>query len=310
MGVWAYSLIMPLTKLCNVTVFFLVLFSSCLAQAAEQSRGGVRLISKYQEVRLKLEKSPLGIPVYITSRESHSSLQVVVYGILQYPFAKVSSALGSPENWCKITPLHLNIKSCVSSRSNGTYRLAVYSGHKHYQPPEDAHLLDFRFSTVEEQSDYLHVVMKADKGPFFTKDHRITLEAVPVDEGLTFVRFSYDYSFGTIARLAIKSYFSTLGGDKTGFSITSTDSDNNPQYVKGVLGAVERNAVRYYFAVQAYLDSLKLPLSQQFEYRISRWYDLTAKFPRQLYEMDKGEYINNKRREHANQLTLERKEGS
>jgi len=292
----------------TVIVFVLIVFFSCMAQAAEQSNGGMILFAKYKEIRSQLEKSPLGTPLYVTSREGDSSLQVVVYGILQYPFERVNAALVSPDNWCKFTPLHLNIKACVSSKSDGASRLAIYSGHKHYQPPEDAHQLDFRFSIIEERPDYLNILIKADKGPFFTKNHRMTLEAVPVDAGITFVRFSYEYSFGTIARLAIKSYFSTLGGNKIGFSIASKDSDNNPQYVKGVLGAVERNAVRYYFALQAYLDSLKLPLSQQFEYSISRWYDLTAKFPRQLYEMDKGEYMNYKRRERANQEILEREE--
>ena len=73
----------------------------------------------------------------------------------------------------------------------------------------------------------------------------------------------------------------------------------------GVRGSLERNAVRYYLAIQAYMDTINIPPDQRFEKRNSRWYDLTARFPRQLYELDKGEYIANKRREHGNQRMLQ-----
>ncbi|MBP1752878.1 MAG: hypothetical protein H6Q57_1714, partial [Geobacteraceae bacterium] len=82
-----------------------------------------------------------------------------------------------------------------------------------------------------------------------------------------------------------------------------------PVYVSGVRGSVERNAVRYYLAIQTYMDTLSIPWNQRFEKRISRWFDLTARFPRQLYEMDKGEYLATKRREHNNQLMLQKEAG-
>lgn len=295
-----------ISSIIAVVAAFAVLLILCgFAQAAEQVTPDKQLLAKYHSIRPKLEKSHFGIPLDVTSHEESSSLQVVVYGIFHYPFEVVGSAVGKPDNWCKITPLHLNIKSCVSSKLDGEPLLKLYSGRKTYQLPEDAYQLDFRFRILTEQPDYLKILIHADKGPFFTKNHRITLEAVPVENGATFVRFSYAYNFGTIARLAIQSYFSAMGGDKVGFSLITTDPDEKPQYVRGVRGAVERNAVRYYLALQAYLDSLKLPVSQQFEYRISRWFNLTAKFPRQLYEMEKGEYMASKRREHANQLALD-----
>lgn len=278
----------------------------CMTQAAgEESPDARRLLAQYQAVKPKLEGNHFGLPLDVSSQESSSSLQVVVYGIFPYPFERVTTAVGSPDNWCKVTPLHLNIKSCVSTTSGNAQHLILYSGHKQYQPPEDAYQLDFGFRIITEQPDYLHIVIKADKGPLFTKNHLITLEAAPLDQGTTFIRFSYAYSYGTIARLAIRSYFSAMGSDKLGFSTVSGGAGEKPRYVKGVRGAVERNAVRYYLALEAYLDSLKLPVAQQFEYRISRWYDLTMKFPRQLYEMDREEYLNIKRRERANQQALE-----
>jgi len=53
------------------------------------------------------------------------------------------------------------------------------------------------------------------------------------------------------------------------------------------------------------MDTLEIPSDQRFEKRISRWFYLTARFPRQLYEMGKGQYLANKRREHNNQLILQ-----
>jgi hypothetical protein len=57
------------------------------------------------------------------------------------------------------------------------------------------------------------------------------------------------------------------------------------------------------------MDTLGIPLDQRFEKRNSRWFDLTARFPRQLHELDKGEYLANKRREHGNQLMLQLEAG-
>jgi hypothetical protein len=108
--------------------------------------------------------------------------------------------------------------------------------------------------------------------------------------------------------MAIKTYFATLARDKVGFSSIAVDTMGNPVYIGGVRGAIERNAVRYYLALQTYMDTHNSPGDQRFENQINRWYNLTAMFPRQLYEMDQVEYLAIKRREHNNQLTLQ-KEG-
>jgi hypothetical protein len=106
-------------------------------------------------------------------------------------------------------------------------------------------------------------------------------------------------------RAAIKTYYATLGRDKRGFSIIAAGKNGDPVYVVGVRGSLERNAVRYYLAIQAYMDTLRIPSNQRFEKRNIHWYELMARFPRQLYESDKREYLANKRREHNNQLMLQ-----
>jgi hypothetical protein len=156
---------------------------------------------------------------------------------------------------------------------------------------------------------FMDIKLTAKKGPLLTRDHRLRFEAIPLGTAVTFVHFSYDYNYGVLARAAIKSYYATIGRDKKGFSIIATGNKADPVYVGGVRGSVERNAVRYYLAIQTYMDTLKIPPRQQFEQRISHWYDLNARFPQQLYELDKKEYLANKRREYNNQLMLQGEAG-
>jgi hypothetical protein len=279
-------------------------------QAAEPlSSDSEALLAKYPAIKSKLEKNQFGIPLYLESKEEYSSLHVDVYGIFDYPFDGVRDALQTPNNWCDINSLLINIKACTFSKVSDQWLLTLYSGRKYYQPPKDAYKLDFRFRIAAIQAEYMDIVLTAKNGPLFTRDHRIRLEAVSLDKATTFIHFSYDYKYGVLARAAIKSYYATIGRDKKGFSIIATDKKGDPVYVGGVRGSVERNAVRYYLAIQSYLDTLKIPWNQRFEKRISRWYDLTVRFPRQLYEMDKGEYLANKRREHNNQLMLQKQAG-
>ena len=118
------------------------------------------------------------------------------------------------------------------------------------------------------------------------------------------IHFRYAYSYGLLARMAMKGYFATLGHGKIGFGVFNTDNQGNPVYVGGTRGAIERNAVRYYFAIKAYMDTLEFPQERRFKKRISQWYDLADQHQKQLFEMSKEEYLNYKKRERGNQLML------
>jgi hypothetical protein len=107
-------------------------------------------------------------------------------------------------------------------------------------------------------------------------------------------------------RIAEKVYFATLGSGKTGFTVTGTDSNGQPVYIGGARGAIERNAVRYYFAIQSFMKTLHYPEENRFSMRISEWYDLTDRYRQQLFELEKKDYLKLKTSEHANQLILQR----
>lgn len=292
-------------------VLTMVLFCHRFVHAAElPSPGGTALLAKYPAIRTKLLKNQFGIPLYLESREDHNSLHVHVYGIFEYSFDSVRDALQSPANWCDLNLLLFNIKACTFRKTADQWLLTLYSGRKYYQPPKDTFKLDFRFRIAARQPEYLAVELIAKQGPLLTRDHQVRIEAAPLDRARTLFHFSYNYRYGLMARAAIKSYFATIGRDKKGFSIIATDRKGDPVYLGGARGSVERNAVRYYLALQTFMDTVALPVNQRFEKRISRWYDLTARFPQQLYEMDKGAYLANKRREHANQLKLQKEAGN
>jgi hypothetical protein len=164
----------------------------------------------------------------------------------------------------------------------------------------------YHYRNVDQQQGYLDIMLSADAGPFGTKDHRMRFEALPLDGGRTFVHVSYAYSDSAALRFAEKVYFATFGWGKVGFTVTGTDRNGNPVYIGGPRGAIERNAVRYYLAIQAFMNTLCYPEERRFSMRISEWYDLTNRYRKQLFELDKKDYLAFKTKERKHQVILQR----
>jgi hypothetical protein len=135
-------------------------------------------------------------------------------------------------------------------------------------------------------------------------------EALSLAGGRTFVHVSYAYSDSAALRLAEKIYFATLGRNKVGFTGTGTGRNGKPVYVGGPRGAIERNAARYYFAIHAFMNSLRYPVGKRFSRRISEWYDLTDRHREQLFDLDKKDYLTFKTKEHKNQVLLQQRTGT
>ena len=151
------------------------------------------------------------------------------------------------------------------------------------------------------RADYLAVTLTADSGPLGTTDYRIMLEAVPLGSG-AFMHFRYAYRPSLVSSVATASYLATFGSGKVGFSVVDGKRDGKPVLVSGVRGIVERNAMRYYLAIQAFLESLDAPETQRAEQRFQRWFDLTERYPAQLHELERADYLQYKRQELAQQL--------
>lgn len=286
---------------------FVVSFAAVTAFAAEESRQGEDLLFEiYQGNRARLVANSFGLPLFLDSSERDGKVQVDVYGVFDYPFGSVVNALKVPANWCDIVSLHPNIKACTYKELPDAWQLVFYLGRKVYERPEDTRKVFYQFRNVAQRQRYLDIILNADEGPFGTRDHRIRFEAMPLDAERTFVHVGYAYRDSLALRLAGAVYLATLGSGKIGFTVTGTDSSGNPVYIGGARGAIERNAVRYYFAIQAFMKTLPYPEETRFDRRIGEWYDFTDRYRQQLFEMDKKDYLELKTTEHENQLILQR----
>jgi hypothetical protein len=258
----------------------------------------------------KLERNSFGLPLFLESFEQGDRVNVDVYGIFDYPFSSVVNVLKVPANWCDIVSLHPNVKACTYRELRGEWLLNFYLGRKFYQPPEDTRQVIYRYRKVNQQQGYLDITLTADEGPFGTKDHRMRFEALRIDGSRTFVHVSYAYSDSAALRLAAKAYFATLGRSKVGFTATGTDRNGKPVYIGGPRGSIERNAVRYYLAIQSFINTLHYPEKSRFSMRINEWYDLTTRYRKQLFDLDKKDFLTFETKEHKNQVTLQRSIGT
>ena len=262
------------------------------AQTAQPGTGADALQAKYKSVQPQLTGNIFQRPLVLASNEASDRLSGDIYAVIDHPFADVGRELQSPVVWCEVLMLHLNTKNCAVGA--GKDALAVAVGRKFDQPLEDAQRIDFGYRVQQSSPDYLDVRMSAASGPLSTRDYRITLEAVPLDGGKTFVHLGYAYAYGTAARLAMKGYLATVGSDKVGFTTSGTDAQGQPDYVGGVRGVVERNTMRYYLAIDAYLDA---PGVQNRDKRAGLWFDSTERYARQLHELDRSDYLEMKKKE-------------
>ena len=153
---------------------------------------------------------------------------------------------------------------------------------------------------------FFNATLAAKKGPLGTSDYHISVAAIPLSESSTFFHLGYEYKTGFLTRIAMSTYLSTLARNKVGFTIKEYDENEQPVYIDGIRGVIERNAVRYYFAILSFLNAEAAENSLRFERRISQWFDLTEGYHRQLYEMDKNEYLKYKKMERQDQLRLQK----
>jgi len=275
--------------------------AACLALAVSMApaiacaQDATTLRARYASLHDKFANNQFGRPLVLESTETSGDLKGDVYAVVDHPFAMVNQALQSPEHWCDILILHLNVKRCRVG-SGATKMLNLNVGRKFDQPIEDAYRLDFSYRVVATTADYLQVQLSADDGPLSTKNYRIQVEAVPVDAKRSVIHMSYAYGYGFTARMAMQTYLATLGSAKVGFTILDR-KDGKPVYQAGVLGLLERNTMRYYLAIEAYLSAYSLPAGDQFEKRIREWYASTERYAEQLHEMEQNEYLDMKRKE-------------
>lgn len=266
-------------------------------------RAEVSLLDRYQGLKNGAAATLPGTAITLVSSEQKGVLGAEVTSILPHSFATAVPALARAENWCQFMPLHFNIKACTYEQGQGGEVVTLYSGRKSYQSPDDSHTLAYRVEKREQDDGHLTLLLRAERGPVGTRDYRIELNALQVAEGtLLHIRSSYRGSM--TSTLLTRSYLSTLGRDKVGF--TRIEQEGERHYVQGVRGVIERNVMRYHLAINTFLATHALPEPARREAAWRGWFQQNDRYYEQLHEMSEEEYLAIKRREWENQQRLQR----
>jgi len=262
-----------------------------------QAQDAPTLKAKHESLREKLASNPFQRPLVLESTQNSGDLKGEVYAVVDQPFSVVEPALQGMDHWCELLILHLNVKGCSAAGKPPAEVLSLVVGRKFDQALDDGYKVEFAYSQPAASADYMRVQMAAETGPVGTRNYRLALEAVPLDDKRSFIHMSYAYGYGATARLAMQAYLSTAGRDKVGFSVTGKTDDGKPVYVDGVRGVMERNTMRYYLAIEAYLGSLSAPTGDQQEKRLRDWFAATERHAQQLHEIARDDYMKMKRNE-------------
>jgi hypothetical protein len=273
------------------------LFCALAALPQARAQDAAALGARHVALDEALGRNQFQRPLHLESREAGGELLGDVHARVAQPFGVVAPALRGMRHWCDILILHLNVKRCRAVASAAGDTLSLDIGRKFDQPLADTYRFDLRYAVAVSRPDYLRVELTAPEGPLGTRRYRIVLEAVPLDAGRSFLHLSYAYAQGAAARWATQVYLATLGRSKVGFSIIGRRPRGEPIHIGSTRGVIERNAMRCYLAIEAYLASLSLPAAEQGEQRLNDWFTAVERYPAQLHEIERGEYLRMKRME-------------
>lgn len=287
----------------QIALLVLASMTAYAEPATPESESAASLRKRYADLSAQLEQSPIQKGLYLESVETSHASRGDVYGVVDYPFTTVSASLTSPADWCQALILHLNVKYCQASVHNQGAVLSVAIGKKIDQPLSETHRVEFAYEVSSPEADYMKVDLDARRGPLGTRDYQIALELIGLEDDRVFLHVRYSYTYGLMARLAMRVYLATSGHGKVGFTMVGGENGGPPHFVGGVRGALERNIMRYYLAIDAYLGALATPAPLRFDDSLERWFAATERYSTQLHEVDHDSYVTMKRREYLRQQT-------
>jgi hypothetical protein len=259
------------------------------AEARQQDNAS--LLQRYAQLREQLANNPYQRPLVLESSDQSGQLKGDIYARLEQPFAVVAPQLQTMAQWCDVLILHLNIKSCRPGSIDSVDALKISIGRKFEQPLADAYPFNFVYQVKANRPDFLQVRLTAPEGPMGTSNYDIELQIVALDEQRSFLHLSYAYRYSLVSQVAMQGYLNTIGRDKVGFSITGYGSDGQPIYQDGMRGVIERNTMRYYLALEAYLGALSGTPAERQEQRLNDWHSAVERYPLQLHELERSEYL-------------------
>ena len=284
-------------------LFLLYLCTLLAAQAQGADLGEMQNL--YRSLQPRLAQSPFQRELALDSTEASERLSGDIYATLDAPLANLELVNRSPLRWCEILLLLSNTKSCVVGRQDEAPSLQMRMGTKGPQALATTTPMNFKFETSAPQATVLETHLSSNSGPMGTKDGKLRVQAIAVGPNKSFIHLHYSYSSSLAGRLATGVYLQTLGRGKVGFSKEQAEASRpaDAHWVGGVRGIIERNTMRYFMGLSCALQfaGTEAP-AQRFAQMAPCWYDDTERYPQQLHEMGRSEYLEMKRAEYAREV--------
>ena len=258
-----------------------VLLATALLSAAPAIAGEAELRARYGEMRPSPD---------VASMEMRDSVRAEVYGVMPHALDALGKAFAKPADWCDMLLVTYNVVRCEVTPASTLSLLVVKSA---LEPIDKATPMEFEFRASADGSGYMRRTIEARRGPAGTRNYAVVIEAVALDTQRSFVHLGYSYEYGPLTHLAMQVYLATAGAGKVGFTVTG--EHGNAELVTGERAGMERNTMRYFLAIDAYLDSLAAPPDRRLDARLNAWFDACERYHRQLWEMPRDEYLSTKR---------------
>ena len=275
--------------MCGHVVALLLLSAPLAAQGSSADADALR--AEYRQLGAELQRAPVGAPLHLQSQEKDGFVQGHIHAVLDQPFAAARGALSEAAAWCELLLLASNVKACASRVAGTAARVELKVATTIRQAADEAPVLGFQWHRTVSDPDFLRIEMRAEEGPAGTRNYRLDAQLVELDRTRSFLRLSYEFGYSNAGGVAIRLYLATIARAKVGFTV----EDDLP--VRGLRGVVERNTMRYFIAVRTYLEARAG--SHQLETMLGNWYATADKYPSQLRELSREEYLAMKRVEFA-----------
>ncbi|NVO05706.1 MAG: hypothetical protein HXX19_07090 [Rhodoferax sp.] len=261
--------------------------SASWADPAQQAQ---ELQQSFRTMEEALQHSPLKRPVDLSSRESADHLSGDLYASVEYNLSALATAAGSTQHWCEIMLLLSNTKACRTS-AGPKNSMQVFVSSSKSADTADATATEFHLDIPGNDKAYFEAVVAAKDGPMGTQDIRMQLQATPLSPTRSFLHLHYSYNTHWLGRVAMQAYLQTLGRGKVGFTPAPDSGAGTPSYIGGARAVIERNTMRYFLGLDCAMALAQQEAPQRFNAMAECWYGQVEKYPLQLHEMQRAEYL-------------------
>ena len=292
---------MPRTDWLVLPLIFACAWLSPHAQASQAED----MQQLYLSMRPRIAQSPFHRALAMDSTETDQRINGDIYAVLDVALTRLETVNRDPVRWCEVLLLISNTKNCAVGEAQGAPTLLLRMGTKGPQNLGSTTPMNFRFASSAAQAPVLETLLNSDTGPMGTKDGTLRLRAIALGPGTSFIHLHYSYSSSLAGRFATEVYLQTLGRGKVGFSkeaptLANASPPTTGAFVGGVRGIIERNTMRYFLGLNCALRFASTgPAAQRFAQMAPCWFDETERYPVQLHEMPRQDYLDMKRAEYA-----------